>query len=309
MLDQTKAFVRSLFAERHRRRRERELRSTRRVVTIASLRSDLEALGIASGDTVMLHSSLKSIGFMEGGPRSVLLALIEAVGPSGTLVVPTYWVPGGTIFETCRLKDYVFDPRRHGTHLGSLPTAMLALDGVARSIHPTHSVSAVGRDARHVVDDHHRAPSIFGEGSPWARCVEMNAKVLGLGISMGPVTFYHRLEDQVGDAFPLPVRMRTSCWLPCRDQAGGLVHVPVAPLVPAFMSRRIDAPGRDDLRRWFATEYTRQGLMTCGPTGEGTSWFIPARAFADHLHTLMKRGITIYSTASELAADDARRSS
>ncbi len=307
MLAQAKSVVRALLSNHHRRRRLAELRGSRAIVTASDLDRDIAALGIRSGDTVMLHASLKSIGYVDGGPRTVLRALIDAVGPSGTLVVPTYWLPGGTILATCGNADYVFDPRRHGTHLGSLPAAFLGLDGIARSVHPTHSVSAIGRHAHRVVDDHHRAPSIFGAGSPWQRCLELDAKVLGLGISMGPVTFYHLLEDELGDAFPLPVRSRSSCWMPCRDPSGGLVQVPVAPLVPAYMTRRIDAPGRDDLRAWFADEFVRAGLMTLGPIGEAASWFIPARSFHRHLSALMARGITIYSTADELAAADRAR--
>ncbi len=220
MLGQAKAFVKSLLDVRHRKKRADELRATRRLITKDDLRVGLESLGIRAGDAVMLHSSLKSIGFVDGGPRTVLESLVEAVGPTGTLVVPTYWLPGGTILETCRLEGYVFDPRRDGSNLGRLPSEFLTFDGIARSIHPTHSVSAIGRDARHVVEDHHRAPSIFGTGSPWDRCHALDAKVVGLGISMGPVTFYHLLEDRLLDRFPLPVRMTETYRLPCIDWDG-----------------------------------------------------------------------------------------
>ncbi len=169
MLRQAKDLVRSLLEARHQKRRAEELRATRRIVTKAELRDGLDSLGIHPGDAVMLHSSLKSIGFVDGGPRTVLEALIEAVGPTGTLVVPTYWLPGGTILQTCRLEGYVFDPRRNGSNLGRLPSEFLNFAGIERSIHPTHSVSALGRDAHFVVVEHHRAPSIFGPGSPWAR--------------------------------------------------------------------------------------------------------------------------------------------
>src|SRR5260221_13718575 len=107
----------------------------------------------------------------------------------------------------CGIEGYFFDPRVHGTNLGALPAAFLKFQGVERSIHPTHSVSAVGPRARDVTEAHHLAPSIFGMGSPWQRCVELNAKILGLGVTMGPLTFYHVLEDMEGEEFPLPVRM------------------------------------------------------------------------------------------------------
>ena len=302
MLGRTKAFVKSLLAARHQAKRTDELRASRRLIPKAELRSGLESLGIAAGDTVMLHSSLKSIGFVDGGPRTMLEALVEAVGPSGTLVVPTYWLPGGTILATCKLADYVFDPRKHGSHLGRLPSEFLTFDGIARSIHPTHSVSAIGRDAHYVVDSHHLAPSIFGTGSPWDRCHELNAKVIGLGISMGPVTFYHLLEDRMLDRFPLPVRLAESYSLPCLDWQGKRVEVPVVPLDPQFMPRRIDAPGRDDLREYFRQEFDRHALLGWGQVGEAVSWTISAQRFYQHLETLVGEGITIYSTPDQLSA-------
>ena len=302
MLGRTKDYLKALLAAREQRRRAEVVKATRRLVTKAELRRGLEAMGVAHGDTLMLHSSLKSIGFVDGGPRAVLEALVESVGPSGTLVVPTYWLPGGTILATCQLTDYVFDPRRHGSHLGRLPSEFLTFDGVRRSIHPTHSVSAIGRHAGDVVERHHLAPSIFGEGSPWDRCHALDAKVLGLGISMGPVTFYHLLEDRMLDRFPLPVRMVTEYALPCLDWSGRRVTVPVVPLDPTFMPRRIDAPGRDDLRDYFRREFDRHALLRWGDVGDATSWAISAQTFLDHLRTLVDDGITIYSTADELAA-------
>ena len=301
MLGRTKAFVKSLLAARHRAKRVDELRASRPLITLGELRVGLESLGIVAGDTVMLHSSLKSIGFVDGGPRTMLQALIDAVGPTGTLVVPTYWLPGGTILATCQLDDYVFDPRKHGSHLGRLPSEFLAFDGIARSIHPTHSVSAIGRHARDITERHHLAPSIFGEGSPWDRVHALNGKVIGLGISMGPVTFYHLIEDRMLERFPLPVRLATEYRMPCLDWNGQRVEVPVVPLDPRFMPQRIDAPTRDDLRAYFRAEFDAQGLLAWGQVGEARSWAIPAQSFAAHLDTLVAEGITWYSTADELA--------
>ena len=301
MLDQAKTFVKSVLAAREQKRRDAATSATRRHIPKSEIRSGLEALGIVDGDVVMLHSSLKSIGFVEGGPRAFLEALVEAVGPGGTLVVPTYWLPGGTILATCKLEGYVFDPRRDGSNLGRLPSEFLTFDGIARSVHPTHSVSAIGRDARFVTEAHHLAPSIFGKDSPWDRCVALNAKVVGLGISMGPVTFYHLVEDRMGDAFPLPVRMKDEYRLPCLDWSGRRVEVPVVPLDPGFMPRRIDAPPRDDLRDYFRREFDARRLLDWAEVGEARSWSIRAQAFSDHLDTLVAEGITIYSTADELA--------
>lgn len=282
--------------------RERELERTVEHIDRARIAEGLRALGVGEGDALFLHSSLKSLGYVEGGPRAVIDALLDAIGPEGTLVVPTYYQPGGTIYAACQRADYVFDPREHGTDLGALPAAFLKVPGVRRSLHPTHSVSAVGRHADLITATHHLAPSIFGEGSPWERFRHLDGKVLGLGISMGPVTYYHMLEDALGDRFPLPVRMAQTYRLKCRTQDGGVVEVPVRPLDPAFMPRRIDHPSRKDLRDWLMADLIGTGLLHSGMVGSARCWYIGARAFFDRLEHLASRGITIYATAEELAS-------
>lgn len=261
----------------------------------------LRTLGAVPGRTVMLHSSLKSLGYVPGGAPAVIAALREAVGAEGTLVVPTYYQPGGTILATCRLENYYFDARCHGTGLGAIPSAFLRLAGIERSIHPTHSVSALGPNARYITEAHHVAPSIFGPGSPWHRCLELDALILGLGVSMGPVTFYHLVEDLEGDRFPLPVRMKDVYALPCRDLAGKEIVVPVRPLDPEFAKRRIDAPSREDLRAYFWREFSNTGRIQAAKVGDAWSWSIAAQSFYEHLEALMHAGITIYSTPEELA--------
>jgi aminoglycoside N3'-acetyltransferase len=247
-----------------------------------------------------VHSSLKSLGYVEGGPIAVFEALWDVIGPDGTMIVPTYYLPGGTILNAAQEPDYVFDPAVHGSNLGALPSAFLSFPGVRRSLHPTHSVSAVGRHAEFVTADHHRAETIFGEGSPWQRFIELDGKLLGIGISMGPVTFYHRLEDEMGESFPLPVKRPETYRMRCRDAAGVVHEVPVRAFEVEYMQRRIDNPSRKDLRDYFWREMVSAGLMHVGQVGAATCWWIKARAFHERLQRLAAEGITIYAGAEEL---------
>jgi len=186
--------------------------------------------------------------------------------------------------------------------MGRLPEAFLA-QASHRSVHPTHSVSAWGRHAQYLTEAHHTAPSIFGHGSPWQRFVGIeNAKVLGLGVSMGPVTFYHVLEDALGAAFPVAVWEERSYSIACLDRNGKHCQVPVRPFARAVAARRIDYPEREDLRAYFRQEFERAGLRVNGKVGDAQAWFIPAREFFDHLQHLAAEDITIYSTPEQLAA-------
>ena len=300
MLKGLKQQIKAVLTDYQKKQNAKALEATRQHVTAETLAEGLRDLGIRSGDVVFLHSSLKSLGFVEGGPRAVIDALCAVVGTEGTVIIPTYFLPGGTIHATCHMADYVFDPVRCGSNLGALPAEFLKYPGVKRSIHPTHSVSAVGKLADFITDSHHLADSIFGTGSPWQRCIEVNGKVLGLGVSMGPITFYHTLEDKLGKAFPLPVRMAEQFQLPCKDWEGKSISVPVVPLDPAYMPRRIDNPERDDLRTYFWNEFSRMGLIHTGVVGEAKSWYIESQAFYTHLECLAADGITIYATPLEL---------
>jgi aminoglycoside 3-N-acetyltransferase len=284
-----------------RRRRVAELERSETHVGREQLAADLRALGIQVGDALFVHSSLKSLGFVQGGPQAVIDALRDAVGPTGTLLLPAYWIPGGTLLGTCELEGYVFDPRAHGTHMGALPGTLLAQPGVQRSVHPTHSCAAIGPLAAHLTEAHHLAPSVFGEGSPWQRFAALaQGKVLGLGISMGPVTYYHRLEDELGEAFPEPVWLPRTYRLPCLTAQGARVEVPVRPFDPELAKWRIDQKPRADLRDWFAAEFERAGLKRNGRVGAAQSWTIEGVAFLNHLRGLAARGITIYSRPEQL---------
>jgi aminoglycoside N3'-acetyltransferase len=270
-------------------------------VSGAKLVVDLRALGIAAGDVVFVHSSLSGIGKIYGGAETALRALLDVLTPEGTLIVPTYHMIGGNMEATClAVDDYIFDPRTDPTELGEIPSAFLNFQGVKRSIHPTHSVSAVGREAEYVTGAHHTSPSALGQDSPWDRLVKLDGKVLGLGISMGPVTFYHMIEDMLPDEFPLPVKTQNIYHLKCRGWDGEILEVPVDPGNPELRKRRIDQLKRRDLRAFFWDEFSRAGLLTAGEIGGGRGWYIGARDFYDHLVTLMRAGITIYSTNEEL---------
>jgi len=295
-----KSAVKKMLKYGHRWRREAEIRRSQPTITYDRIVGDFRALGFEPGDTVLVYSSLKSLGYVEDGPRTVIKALYQAVSPGGTIAFPAYFMPAGTMYETCKLKDYVFDPRVHGTNLGQIPKEFLQFPGVERSLHPTHSVSALGRNARYLTEAHHLASSTFGKGSPWDRLIEINGKVCGIGIPMAPGGLYHPLEDFLGDSFPLPVRMQETHYLRCRNRSGEIIEVPIVPLAPEFLPRRIDHKSRGDLRDYFWQEFTRAGLLRVGQVGEARTWWIQAQEYFNHLIQLAQEGITIYSTPEEL---------
>jgi aminoglycoside 3-N-acetyltransferase len=296
-----KSAVKLMIKQAWRWQRQAEIRRSSPTITYDRLLEDFRTLGIEPGDTVLVHSSLKSIGYVEKGPQTLIKALHQSVSPGGTIVLPAYYMPGGTVYDACKAKDYVFDPRIHKTRLGRIPEEFLRFPGVERSLHPTHSVAALGRNARYLTEAHHLAPSTFGKGSPWDRLIEIGGKVAGIGIPMAPGGLYHPLEDYMMDAFPLPVRMKEIHSLRCRHSSGEIIQVPIVPLDPEYLPRRIDHKSRGDLRDYFWREFTRAGLLRVGHVGEARTWLIRAQDFFNHLIYLAHEGITIYSTPEELS--------
>lgn len=300
MLDVLKKITRNIIHKVRITRRIATLKHSKPHVTSKKITDDLQKMGIHHGDILFIHSSLKSIGYLVDGPNTVINGILDAVGPEGTLLLPSYYLPGGSIHGACQINGYVFDPRVHGSNMGALPEAVLKFRGVCRSIHPTHSVSAIGKHAQYLTETHHLAPSIFGKDSPWQRFHELDGKVFGIGISMGPVTFYHLLEDTLEGDFSINVWEDTLYRIPCKGWNGENYLVPVRPFRSDLASKRIDHKSREDLRQFMWEYFSSSGTLHTGKIGDASSWYIQASDFLTHLIKLHKKGITIYSDAEDI---------
>ena len=149
----------------------------------------LRRIGVAPGMRLMVHSSLSSFGRVEGGAASVAGALMEAVGPEGTLMMPTFnhgapFRPGGPGY---------YDPRETPTSNGAIPEVFWRMPGVARSLNPTHPFAAWGRDAERFTAHHHETLTMGGE-SPLGLLAREDGYQLNLGTSHETTTAKHVAE-------------------------------------------------------------------------------------------------------------------
>lgn len=181
-----------------------------RPLTAASLVPELRAAGLPAGGTVVVHSALSRLGWVAGGAQAVVEALTTALGPGGTLVMPTQsggladpaaWqhppVPAKW-WDEIRAGTPAYDPAATPCRgMGAVPECFRSCAGVLRSAHPTDSFAARGPRAAELLDPH-PLPYGVGEGSPLARLYESGGHVLLLGVGHGNNTTLHLAEHRSG---------------------------------------------------------------------------------------------------------------
>ena len=162
--------------------------------TVESLAADVHAMGIAPGDALMVHSSLKSIGWVEGGADAVIDAFLSVIGPDGVMFVPTLTATFAGRPPSDMTK-YPFDPKETPSRVGKITDTFWRRPDAFRSEHPTHSLAAIGRDAETLVKGHGDGASTFAKDGPYGKYVKLDAKILFVGTGMGCNTTLHVSED------------------------------------------------------------------------------------------------------------------
>lgn len=174
-----------------------------RVIGREDIVRDLTRLGLEKNAVVMVHTSLKSMGYVCGGAQAVIEALIEVVGPEGTIMMPTqswknldpetgvHWDAEEAEWDKIRAEWPAYHKDLTPTNtMGAVAEMFRQWPGSIRSDHPARSVCAWGKHAEYLTREH-TLSNIFGEGSPIAKLYELNAKVLLLGVGYDKNTSLH----------------------------------------------------------------------------------------------------------------------
>ncbi|MCZ6834207.1 MAG: AAC(3) family N-acetyltransferase [Planctomycetota bacterium] len=176
--------------------------------TELSLREDILKIGIKPNATLMVHSSLRSIGWVLGGPSTLVQALLNVIGENGTLIMPAAtphcadpadWtmpqVPKAWL-ETAREHLPIFDPLITPTSLGAIPETFRTWPGTQRSNHPLESVCARGALAEQITQTHPLAFS-EGRGGPFGKLYDLDSWILLIGVGFNRCTAMHFAESLV----------------------------------------------------------------------------------------------------------------
>jgi aminoglycoside 3-N-acetyltransferase len=175
-------------------------------LTAERLKEDFQKLGISAGMTLLVHCSLSKIGWICGGPVTVIQVLLDLLGPDGTLVMPSHTADNSDPkhwqnppvpcewFDIIRQSTPAYQPNITPTfNMGKVAETFRHWPGVLRSQHPLFSMIALGPKAKLITDNHY---DCCGEQSPLARLYDCtnNGYVLLLGVRHQNNTSLHLAE-------------------------------------------------------------------------------------------------------------------
>lgn len=235
----------------------------------------LARAGMRRGDTVLVHSSLSRFGYVDGGADAVIDALLETLGPDGTLLMSAITTGTDMVVRCIEAADAgqpldiaPFDVLNAGTWAGTIPQTFRKRPGVLRSLHPTHSVTAFGPRADALLAGQHTVPGPCGQNTPFMRLTELDRGfVLLLGVNHESNTTLHGFEELAQLEYVLYPK---PCCVPVLAPNGPIlartrVHLP-------FLARRLGA---------LETEYIDRRAQTVTHIGDSYVRFIHAATMRD----------------------------
>jgi len=239
-------------------------------VTVNDVKNAALEAGVAAGDILLVHSSFKSLGPVDGGAETVMQGFFEAIGPEGTLVFPTL----------CQ-KDFVNSYKTwhldKESDVGYLTNYFRKREGSIRSDQATHSVAASGKKAAWLVETHGHTHKRFGSmgdtpfsaDSPWEKMYNENAKVLLLGVKPSSITFRHYAEYVFIEECLRSIEGHEKY----DEMKSRLLQF--GPFVDPM------APWPHVYNMWVAEQLEAQGLVKKSQCGDAVFTVVPAKPFVD----------------------------
>lgn len=244
----------------------------------------LKNMGINGKGTLLVHSSLKSIGGVEGGADTVLDALSEYMR-DGLLILPTH------TWKYIDADNPLFDVKNSPSNVGILTELFRKRKNVIRSEHPTHSVAALGDGAEEFVEGEYRHDTACARESVWGKIVDHKAQILMLGVDLTKCTFMHGIEEWVD----VPDRLNDH-----HDNLYSILHTGEKVVVP---TRRHSGSSSSD-HFWKVDEILlEEGVMSKGKIGDAESRLLKADETAQLLTELLRKNPDLFTDNEPLTEE------
>lgn len=179
----------------------------------AEIHAQLREMGVKPTDTVIMHTSMKAIGDVEGGADGFLDIMIDYFAEEGLLIVPTHtWARAfdknysGPTLEMA--SDY--------TCIGLIPSKAAIHPKAHRSLHATHSVAAFGKGAEAYIAGEVMVDTFTSPQGCYGKLYDAGGKVLLVGVGHNRNTYLHSCEERINvpnrlseEPFPTTIRLRS----------------------------------------------------------------------------------------------------
>ena len=254
-----------------------------------TLIKQLREMGIVEGDTIMVHTSMSKMGYVQDGPRGVIEALQEVVGTTGNVCMPSS--PNPALQLKFVQDSPIFDRANSPSKMGAITEIFRTTSGVLRSFHPTEPVCAAGPDAEWLTNGHFGEETPYTKSSPFYRVMEKRGKILYVGVTLiNAGTNLHTLEDAVD--FKYPVYTEKKFRVKMIDTDGSSSEMETRVHNPVMSARR----RCDELLPRFEQE----GALSIHQLGSAPVLLFDAwRMFEVMVSAYEKEGVTMYTPNGE----------
>ncbi|MEZ5199000.1 MAG: AAC(3) family N-acetyltransferase [Bacteroidales bacterium] len=225
-----------------------------------------------------MNSSLSSMGSVKGGPETFIEALKEYITSKGLIVMSTY--PHINMYNY--LENYeIFDVKKTPSKNGSITEIFRKGHDVIRSLHPTHSLAAWGKDAKYFMEGHEISQSPYDEFSPYKKLLDINVKMLLIGVNFNHAVMIRVIDDLYPD-YPLSPYIPNKVYtVEVRNYDGNLIKINTPCHDPIFSKERNN----------MAIFPHVKDKVTFGKLGSAYTWVLRSQDLFNKQIDLSKKGV------------------
>lgn len=236
-------------------------------------------LGIFPKDKIIINSSMSKIGILQNGPETFVNALKRYITDDGLIVMSTY--PHRNSYEY--LENYeVFDVLNTPSKNGALTEYFRKSEGVVRSIHPTHSLAAWGKNAKEIMAGHEKSKRMYDIHSPYKKLLDLNVKNFLIGVNFDHMVMIRAIDDLYED-YPIYPYIKDKVYkVDVKGYDGEIIQMETVCHDPVYFSKE-----RYNMRMF---EYLKDKIIF-GKLGGAETWVLSSQDMFSTQVECAKKGI------------------